>query len=152
MLSLVAACLPLEAMANSLRAEYHVALAEAHLLLGENEAAELNYRAALTFNRNLPQAHLGLAGLRMPGHDYLVWLERLYRSLAPETVIEIGVFQGTSLALLRPPAVAIGIDPNPIVVLLSRLRLISWLRPATSSLPIADLSACLQAARFLSLS
>jgi hypothetical protein len=52
----------------------------------------------------------------MPGDDYLVWLERLYRALAPETVIEIGVNKGASLALLRPPTVAIGIDPNPTVV------------------------------------
>ena len=112
-LSLVAAYLPPEGPANPQRAEYHLALAEAHRLLGENEAAALNYRAALTFNGNLPQAHLALAGLRMPGDHYLVWLERLYCSLAPETVIEIGVYQGSSLALLRPPTVAIGIDPNP---------------------------------------
>jgi glycosyltransferase involved in cell wall biosynthesis len=113
MLSLTAACLPVVGPAHSQRAEYHLALAEAHKLLGENGAAALNYRAALTFNRNLPQAHLGLAALRMPGDDYLVWLERLYSSLAPETVIEIGVYQGASLALLRPPTVAIGIDPSP---------------------------------------
>jgi hypothetical protein len=84
-------------------------------MLRENEEAALNYREALTFNRDLPQAHLGLASLRMPGDDYLVWLERLYGSLAPETVIEIGIHQGASLALLRPPTVAIGIDPAPTV-------------------------------------
>jgi hypothetical protein len=116
MLSLVTPCLTAEGPAPPQRADYHLALAEAHRMLGDNEAAALNYREALTFNGNLAQAHLGLAGLRMPGDDYLVWLERLYRSLAPETVIEIGVYQGASLALLRPPTVAIGIDPNPTVV------------------------------------
>jgi hypothetical protein len=51
----------------------------------------------------------------MPGDDYLVWLERLYGALAPETVIEVGVYKGASLALLQPPTVAIGIDPAPMV-------------------------------------
>jgi Glycosyl transferase family 2/Methyltransferase domain len=96
-------------------AEYHLALAQAQTILGNKEAAAANYRAALTFDWNLAQAHIGLANLRMPGDDYLVWLERLYGSLAPETVIEIGVYQGASLALLRPPTVAIGIDPCPTV-------------------------------------
>jgi hypothetical protein len=96
-------------------AEYHSALAEAHTILGNNQEAETNYRAALTFNSNLTQAHIGLANLRMPGDGYLVWLERLYGWLKPETVIEIGIYLGASLALLRPPTVAIGIDPAPTV-------------------------------------
>jgi hypothetical protein len=113
MLSLAAHSLPAGFPSNSQGAEYHLALAEAHRMLGENEAAALNFRSALTFNRNLAQAHLGRARLRMPGDGYLVWLERLYRWLMPETVIEIGVYEGESLSLLRPPTVAIGIDPNP---------------------------------------
>ena len=116
MLSLVAPWLPVDGPPHAQRAHYHLALAEAHRTLGENETAALNYRAALTFNPNLVQAHSGLAVLRMPGDDYLVWLERLYSWLAPATVIEIGVYQGASLALLRPPAVAIGIDPSPTLV------------------------------------
>lgn len=94
-------------------ADYHLALAEAHRILGEREVAAANYRAALTCNPNAHQAHLGLSNLRMPGDDYLVWLERLYRALEPETAIEIGVFQGASLSLFRPPTVVIGIDPSP---------------------------------------
>ena len=116
MLSLVASCVPVNGPPHAQGADYHLALAEAYRILGETETAAVNYRAALTFNRDLPQAHLGLAALRMPGNDYLVWLERLYRELAPETVIEIGVYQGGSLALLRPPTVAIGVDPNATVL------------------------------------
>jgi hypothetical protein len=117
LLSLVAAWLPPEGPPQSARADYHLALAEAHRMLGENEAAILNYRAALTFAQDLLHAHHALAKLRMPGDDYLVWLERLYRSLTPESVIEVGIFQGASLALLRPPTMAIGIDPDPTVVI-----------------------------------
>ena len=102
------------------RAEYHLALGKAHDVLGERDAAAAQYRLALEVTPNLPQAHLGLARLRMPGDDYLRWLERFYAAREPESVIEIGVFQGASLALLRPPTIAIGVDPNPTV--LSPLR------------------------------
>jgi hypothetical protein len=106
----------LEDAPRSNEVEHHLALAEAHRLLGENEEAVSNYQAALSFNQDLPQAHLALSRLRMPGDDYLVWLDRLYTALAPETVIEIGVFQGESLARVPPPAVAIGIDPTPSII------------------------------------
>jgi methyltransferase family protein len=98
------------------RSDYHLSLSEGERTLSDNEAAALNYRLALTFDRDLPEAHLGLALLRMPGDGYLVWLERLYRALAPDTAIEIGVFQGASLALMQPPTIAIGVDPNPTVI------------------------------------
>lgn len=97
-------------------AAYHLALAEAHRKLGEIESSALNYRAALSFEADLPAAHTGLAELRMPGEGYLSWLERIYTALAPETALEIGVFQGQSLTLLRPPTIAIAIDPNATVL------------------------------------
>lgn len=113
LLSLVSAWLPEEPPLHANQADHHLALGEAHRILGENEAAASNYRAALTFRKNLHQAHLGLARLRMPGDDYLVWLKRLYGLLVPETVVAIGVRQSESLAQVQPPTVAIGIDPNP---------------------------------------
>jgi hypothetical protein len=115
-LALVAAWLPADDPPRSQSADYYLAIAEANRILGETEVAAVNYRTALTFNPDLPAAHVALAGLRMPGPDYLVWLERLYGSLALETVIEIGVARASSLALLRPPTVAIGVDPNPTVL------------------------------------
>jgi len=96
-------------------AHYHLALGQAHGLLAENDVAAKHYRQALTHNPNLAEAHLGLAFLCMPGDDYLFWLERLYRSLAPPTVLEIGIYQGVSLAKVCPPTIAIGVDPNPTI-------------------------------------
>jgi hypothetical protein len=97
--------------------EHHLALAETHRLLGENEQAVSHYRAALTYERDLPQAHAGLASLQMQGENYYVWLDRLYAVLAPETVIEIGIGEGQSLARVRPPTIAIGVDPKPTLMI-----------------------------------
>jgi Glycosyl transferase family 2 len=114
MLSLIAGWRRFEETIGPL-AEHHFAIAEAYRLLGNNEQAALHYRTALTHNHDTPLAHVGLASLRMPGESYYVWLDRLYASLAPKVVIEIGIFEGHSLARVRPPAIAIGIDPKPIV-------------------------------------
>ncbi|HKS09032.1 MAG TPA: hypothetical protein VJS13_05750, partial [Pyrinomonadaceae bacterium] len=82
----------------SQNANYHLALAHAHYVLGETEAATSNYRTALTLNSDLPDAHSGLAAINMPGIPYLDWLEKLYGFLKPRNVIEIGVSQSASLA------------------------------------------------------
>lgn len=96
-----------------LDADYYFTLGELHRVLGDHEAAELHYRHALNIDRNFVKAHISLAKQRYQGDDYLAWLERFYTALAPETVIEIGVFDGQSIARVRPPTLAIGIDPNP---------------------------------------
>jgi hypothetical protein len=96
-------------------ADYFLALGEAHRLLGENELAASNYRKALALNGNLVQAHVGLASMRMPGDFYYVWLDRFYTLTSPATVVEIGIYEGTSLSRVRPPTIAIGIDPIPKV-------------------------------------
>jgi hypothetical protein len=93
----------------------HLALAKAHEMIGEEEAATSHYRAALSVNRNLVEAQIGLAKLRMPGDPYHVWLERFYTALKPENVVEIGVYRGQSLSYVSPPTVAIGVDPCPHV-------------------------------------
>jgi glycosyltransferase involved in cell wall biosynthesis len=70
---------------------------------------------ALALDPKSAEAALRLAALRMPGDSYVVWLSRLYRALTPATAIEIGVFQGSTLALFQPPTLAIGVDPQPDV-------------------------------------
>ena len=98
------------------KANFHLALGQAHYLLGENDAAVSNFQTALTFNRDLPDAHSGLAAINMPGIPYLNWLEKLYAYLKPKNVIEIGVSQSASLARVPAPAIAIGVDPVPSVI------------------------------------
>jgi hypothetical protein len=92
-----------------------VALARAHQVVGDFTGAERHFWHALEREPNCVDAHVGLSALRMPGNDYLVWLDWLYRLLMPSTALEIGVFQGHSLALHRPPTVAIAVDPEPQV-------------------------------------
>jgi tetratricopeptide (TPR) repeat protein len=98
---------------HPMEGEYFLALGDAYRLLGEGELAESNYRKALTFDRDLVRAHVGLATLRFPGDFYYACLERFYTDLKPETVMEIGVFDGQSIARVHPPTLAIGIDPDP---------------------------------------
>ena len=92
---------------------YHVAVGEAYRIVGDDAAATDHFRYALAHEPDLPCAHVALSEIRLPGDGYLVWLERLYRAIRPESVLEIGVFEGASLSLVRPPAVAIGVDPSP---------------------------------------
>jgi hypothetical protein len=96
--------------------EFHHAMGEAYRLLGRNETAQLHYRKALALNRDFAPAHIGLADVRLPGEYYRVWLKRFYSVLAPESVIEIGVSDGMTIALVQPPTIAIGIDPIPTMV------------------------------------
>jgi tetratricopeptide (TPR) repeat protein len=93
--------------------DYFLALGTAYQLLGDSERAAFNYRKALTFDRNLVAAHQGLATLRMPGDPYDVWLDRLYASRAPETVMGIGVGDGKSLVRVPRPALTMVVDPEP---------------------------------------
>ena len=63
-----------------------------------------------------PGARAGLASAQLPGDDYLSVLADLHDILRPSAYVEIGVETGTSLALARPPTIAIGIDPAPKII------------------------------------
>lgn len=60
-------------------------------------------------------AHLRLAKIRLPGPGYLAVLATAHRVLTPRTYVEIGVASGSSLAQVRHPTLAIGVDPNPSI-------------------------------------
>jgi cephalosporin hydroxylase len=95
---------------------YHLALGEAHRTIGDEAAAAGHFRRALEYHPDLPSAHHALAEIRMPGPGYLTWLERIYRTVRPASVLEVGVFQGTSLALVPAQTIAIGVDPAPRIL------------------------------------
>ena len=101
--------------ADDRRAEFHLALGDAYRVLGNEAKSAAEYRAALAFDDDLVQAHLGLSSLRMPGDNYLIWLERLHAALAPETYLEIGIARGQSLSYARPPTRVVGVDPEPTI-------------------------------------
>ncbi len=88
-------------------------VARASARAGRRAHAMQALQRALALDPTSAKAALHLARLRMPGDSYVVWLSRFYRALAPATAIEIGVFQGQTLALFQPPTVAIGVDPRP---------------------------------------
>jgi len=100
-------------LADDQRANFYVARAHAHCLLGDAGKADADFRTALQWVADCLPAHLGLAELRFPGDDYQMWLQRLHEMLRPHLYLEIGVYKGHSLVLARPPTRAIGIDPDP---------------------------------------
>ncbi len=48
-----------------------------------------------------------------PGKPYLGLLDRIHRHLLPRTYAEVGVSNGSSLTLVLPGTISIGIDPAP---------------------------------------
>ena len=63
----------------------------------------------------LLEADRRLAQRRMPGPDYVAWLDWLHRALRPATYLEIGVGAGRTLARARTLTLAIGVDPTPTI-------------------------------------
>lgn len=103
------------ALDEPVSANFYCVAGEAHRLLNEVDVATTYYHKALVLDSNFWQAHMGLASLRLPGEIYYRWLERFYQQMAPNIVMEIGVADGASLALIRRPTVAIGVDPHPAI-------------------------------------
>ncbi|MGY6502034.1 MAG: class I SAM-dependent methyltransferase [Acidimicrobiales bacterium] len=95
------------------RARFLVDVGGVWSLAGVGDRAEAAYRAALEHHADDTWARLGLANLRLPGPVYYEVLDRLHEWVAPRTYLEIGMGDGSSMALARPGTTAIGVDPVP---------------------------------------
>lgn len=62
---------------------------------------------------DLNAADMLQAQIRFGGEHYFQVLARILDSVKPRTYVELGVAQGDSLRLVKPPTLAIGVDPNP---------------------------------------
>jgi tetratricopeptide (TPR) repeat protein len=97
------------------RAQFHVDTGEVYERVGSLEQAEEQFERALAVEPGNNAAYLGLSRIRMPGPFYYEVLQRLHEELKPATYLEIGVAEGVSLSLARPPTVAVAVDPAPAI-------------------------------------
>jgi tetratricopeptide (TPR) repeat protein len=95
--------------------QFHADAAMTHSRLGDADAALRHAEKTVSLApRSLP-AHQLLAGIRLPGPQYLEVMAMIHAQLRPRTYLEIGVNTGLSISLARPETRAIGIDPEPRV-------------------------------------
>ncbi|HEY6458250.1 MAG TPA: class I SAM-dependent methyltransferase [Steroidobacteraceae bacterium] len=82
--------------------------------LGRRAEAQRMCRRALSFC-DYTKAYRLLSELELPGEHYFKVLARVHERVRPATYLEVGVSRGKSLQLVRPPTLALGIDPQPRV-------------------------------------
>lgn len=70
---------------------------------------------ALRIDPDFAEASDLRAHLLLGGESYTKVLARIFEQLRPRTYVEIGVFRGETLQLAKPPTIAIGIDPEPLL-------------------------------------
>jgi Methyltransferase domain len=82
-------------------------------VLGDNRIAVEYCERARRIVPGFNKPFMLQAQIRFSGPHYLEVLARIIDHVRPRTYVEIGIFQGESLRLARPPTLAIGIDPEP---------------------------------------
>ncbi len=112
------------------RSQHLVAMAQVHQLLDQNSESKAALEQALELDGTNDQARFDLASLLLPGPGYFDRLSDVHEILAPGIYLEIGVFQGDSMALARPPTLAFGVDPKP--ALSKHCRVETRIHPVTS--------------------
>lgn len=88
-------------------------MARAHLALGQRAEAVERARAAAEAGPRFGPAHELLARINLPGPYYTKVLAYIHQQLCPKTYVEIGVFKGDSLGVVRPETISLGVDPDP---------------------------------------
>jgi tetratricopeptide (TPR) repeat protein len=96
-------------------AQFHADAAMTHWRLGDAEAALRHAEKTVSLAPRSLAAHELLAGIRLPGPEYLKVIAMIQSQLRPRTYLEIGVQTGRSIALAHPGTRAIGVDPTPMV-------------------------------------
>jgi len=100
-----------ERMLEDLRAQF--ALASAAFLAGDRSQALAHVERMRRIPEGIPVSDMLLSQIRFEGDFYFDVLKRIVETLQPRTYLEIGVFKGESLSLVKAPTLAIGVDPEP---------------------------------------
>ena len=103
----------LEQLSPERRIRFHNDAGDACERAGDLAEAERHFRAVLDDDPGNSLAYRGLSRVRLPGPAYHSILGQVHELLDPTTYLEIGVCEGDSLTLVRPPTVAVGVDPEP---------------------------------------
>jgi hypothetical protein len=84
-----------------------------HLASGDRLATIDLARAALALDPGCFAAHQLLALVALDGENFRAIFARIHQHFRPRTYLEIGVGRGTTIGLVDPSTLAIGVDPAP---------------------------------------
>jgi hypothetical protein len=94
-------------------ADTHYAVAKCYRALGNRQAAEAAFQAALAANTNHLPTHQMQSQMACPGPPYRERIAEIHAHLKPKTYLEIGVHRGKTIALAGADTLTIGVDPEP---------------------------------------
>jgi hypothetical protein len=93
--------------------DFYDNLGAALISAGKIADARRQFHRALALQPGRDSARTQLARSLMPGGAYTELIERLLRWRTPKVYLEIGIRQGRTLALAKPPTLAIGVEKKP---------------------------------------
>lgn len=93
--------------------DFYDNLGAAMVSAGKIADARKQFHRALALQPSRDTARTQLARTLMPGGPYTDLIERLLRWRTPKVYLEIGIRQGRTLKLAKPPTLAIGVEQKP---------------------------------------